>query len=39
MVEIEGEIFDAVAEIGYIEKGEPVKVIRDEAGQLYVAKI
>jgi membrane-bound serine protease (ClpP class) len=39
MVEIEGEIFDAVAEIGYIEKGEPVKVIRDEAGQLYVAKL
>jgi membrane-bound serine protease (ClpP class) len=39
MVEIEGDIYDAVAEIGYIEKGEAVKVIRDEAGQLYVSKI
>ena len=39
MVEIEGEIFDAKAEIGYIEKGDPIKVIRDEAGQLYVVKI
>ena len=38
MIEIDGEIFDAVAEIGFIEKGEPVKVVRDEAGQLYVAK-
>ena len=37
-VEIDGEIFDAKAEIGYIEKGEKVKVIRDEAGQLYVIK-
>lgn len=39
LVEIDGEIFDAKAEIGYIEKGEQVKVIRDEAGQLYVVKI
>lgn len=38
-VEIEGEIYDAKAEIGYINKGEKVKVIRDEAGQLYVMKI
>ena len=38
MIEIEGEIFDAKAEIGYIEKGEKIKVIRDEAGQLYVIK-
>jgi membrane-bound serine protease (ClpP class) len=37
-VEIEGEIFDAKAEISYIEKGEKIKVIRDEAGQLYVIK-
>lgn len=35
-IEIDGEIFDAKSEIGYIEKGEPVKVVRDEAGQLYV---
>jgi membrane-bound serine protease (ClpP class) len=39
LVEIEGEIYDAKAEIGYIGKGEKVKVIRDEAGQLYVMKI
>ena len=38
-VEIEGEIFDAKAEIGYIGKGEPIKVVRDEAGQLYVQTI
>lgn len=38
LVEIDNEIFDAKAEIGYIEKGEQVKVIRDEAGQLYVIK-
>jgi membrane-bound serine protease (ClpP class) len=39
MVEVENEIFDAVAIIGYIEKGDRVRVIRDEAGQLYVEKI
>ncbi len=38
-VEIDGEIYDAKAEISYIEKGEKIKVIRDEAGQLYVVKI
>jgi len=38
-VEIEGEVYDAKAEISYIEKGEKIKVIRDEAGQLYVIKI
>jgi membrane-bound serine protease (ClpP class) len=38
-VEIEGEIYDAKGEIGYIEKGEKVKVIRIEAGQLYVYKV
>ena len=37
-VEIDGELYDAKAEIGYIEKGMKVKVIRDEAGQLYVIK-
>ena len=37
-VRIEGELFDAMAEVGYIQKGETVKVIRDEAGQLYVIK-
>jgi membrane-bound serine protease (ClpP class) len=37
-IEVDGRIFDAKAEIGYIEKGEAVKVIRDEAGQLYVVR-
>jgi membrane-bound serine protease (ClpP class) len=37
-VEIDGEIFDAKAEVSYIEKGEKVVVVRDEAGQLYVMK-
>ncbi|MFO7658609.1 MAG: NfeD family protein [Bacteroidales bacterium] len=39
LVQIDSEIFDAKAEIGYIEKGEKIKVIRDEAGQLYVIKV
>ena len=38
-IEIEGEIYDAKGEIGYIEKGEKIKVIRIEAGQLYVLKV
>jgi len=38
-IRIEGELFDAMAEIGYIKKGDAVKVIRDEAGRLYVIKI
>lgn len=37
-IEIDGEIFDAKSEISYIDKGEKVRVIRDEAGQLYVIK-
>jgi membrane-bound serine protease (ClpP class) len=37
-VEIDGEIYDARADISYIEKGEKIRVIRDEAGQLYVVK-
>ncbi|MBN2814348.1 MAG: nodulation protein NfeD [Bacteroidales bacterium] len=37
-IEIDGEIYDAKAEISYIEKGANIKVIRDEAGQLYVIK-
>ncbi len=37
-IEIGGELYDAKAELGYIEKGEAVKVVRDEAGQLYVIK-
>jgi len=37
-IEIAGEIFDAKAEISYIEKGEKIRVVRDETGQLYVVK-
>ena len=37
-VEVEGEIYDAMSEAGYIERGDTVKVIRDSAGQLYVLK-
>jgi membrane-bound serine protease (ClpP class) len=37
-IEIDGEIFDARSDISYIEKGEKVRVIRDEAGQVYVVK-
>lgn len=37
-VEIDGELYDAKAEISFIEKGEKIRVIRDEAGQLYVVK-
>ncbi len=38
-IKVEGELFDAKAEIGYVEKGDQVKVIRYEAGQLYVIKV
>ncbi len=38
-IQVEGELFDAKSEIGYIEKGQSVKVLRDEAGQLYVIKV
>lgn len=37
-VEIDGEVYDAVSEVGYINMGEEIKVIRDEAGQIYVTK-
>ena len=35
-IEIYGEIYDAKAEYGFIEKGSKIKVIRYETGQLYV---
>lgn len=35
---IDENIYDAKSEIGYIEKGTKIKVIRDEAGQVYVVK-
>jgi membrane-bound serine protease (ClpP class) len=37
-VQIDEEIFDAISEDGFIDKGEGVKVIKDEAGQVYVMK-
>ena len=37
-VNIEGEIYDAKSEIGFIEKGEEIKVIKAESSQLYVIK-
>ncbi len=36
-VEIDDEIFDAVSEEGLIDKGAKVRVVKDEAGQLYVS--
>lgn len=36
MVEIDGELHDAKSLISYIDKGETVKVVKFEAGQLYV---
>ena len=35
---IEGEVYDAVAENGYIESGERIRVKRYASGQLYVNK-
>ncbi|MBK6962765.1 MAG: nodulation protein NfeD [Bacteroidales bacterium] len=37
-VDVEGEVFDAVAESGYIEKGESIKVVNYENAQLIVRK-
>ena len=38
-VEIEGNIYDAVAENGFIEKGEKIVVVKVETVQVYVEKI
>lgn len=37
-IEIEDEIYDAVAETGFIEKGKEITVVKFETGQLYVRK-
>ena len=37
-VEVNGEVYDAKSEYGFIEKGSKVKVMRYETGQLYVEK-
>lgn len=36
---IDGEVFDAVAESGLIDKDEKIKVIKVESAQLYVEKV
>jgi len=38
-VDIDGRLYDAICEIGYINAGDKVKVIRYETGQLYVKNI
>jgi membrane-bound serine protease (ClpP class) len=35
---IDGEIYDAISEIGFIEKGQNIIVTRYETGQIYVIK-
>ncbi|MCK4631489.1 MAG: NfeD family protein, partial [Bacteroidales bacterium] len=37
-VEIENEIYDARSEIGFIDRGDPIIVIKDGTTQLYVVK-
>ena len=37
-VKVGDEIYDAISEYGFIERGEKVKVIRYETGQIYVTK-
>lgn len=38
-VEIDGNIYDATAETGYIEKDEKIEVVRFETAQLFVRKV
>ena len=38
-VRIEGKMYDAMSEFGYIDKGESVRVTRSESGQIYVVKV
>ncbi len=38
-VEINGELYDALSESGFIEKGETIQVVRSSQGQLYVVSI
>ena len=37
-VMIKDKLYDAKSEYGFIDKGEPVKVIRYETGQVYVVQ-
>jgi membrane-bound serine protease (ClpP class) len=38
-VEIDGELYDATALTGFIEKGEPIRVVKYETAQLFVRKV
>ena len=38
-VEVNSQILDATAETGYIEKGERIRIVRYETGQVIVRKI
>jgi len=38
MIEIDGDLYDAMSEIGYIDKGEKVIIKKYETGQLHVDK-
>jgi membrane-bound serine protease (ClpP class) len=38
-VEIDGELYDATALTGFIEKGEPIRVVKYETAQLFVRKL
>jgi len=37
--EVNGEIYDAKSEFGFIEKGSKIRVVRYETGQLYVEEV
>jgi len=38
-VNIEGDVYDATAMTGYIDKGDKVKVVKYETGQLFVMRV
>jgi len=37
-VDVDGDVWDAMSTDNFIEKGDPIEVIRQETGQLYVTK-
>ena len=39
MVEVEGEIYDAISDFGYIDRGTAIKVVSYETGQLHVEEL
>lgn len=38
-VEIEGNVYDAVAENGFVDRGESIRVVKVESAQVYVARV